>query len=128
MPAKPVVVKEPTRGKPIQAATPARGKSAAAPGHNKPTTKTHPTPNASPPQSQRPAVVPKPKTPHGVGPSATPARGKSAAAPGRLREPQPEKTTKPAPATTPEKPAAALKPKPEQQAKQTKDEKPAKPS
>jgi RNA polymerase sigma factor (sigma-70 family) len=130
--AKPVVAKKPKPDKPAQpAATPERGKSAAAPGHNKPATKTHPTANANPPQSQRPAAVPKPKTPQRAGQSAAPARGKSATAPSRLGRPRPEKTAKPAPlqkTEKPQKPAAALKPAPEQQAKPTREEKPAKPS
>ena len=127
-----VVAKTPKRDKPAQAATPERGKSAAAPGHNKTTTKTHPTPNAYPPQSQRPAVVPKPKTSNRGGQSTTPARGKSTAAPGRVRPLRPEKaaekTAKPTPVKKNEKPAAALKPKPEPQAQATKDRKPAKPA
>ncbi len=42
VPAKPVVAKKPKREQPTQAATPERGKSAAAPGHNKPTTRATP--------------------------------------------------------------------------------------
>ncbi|HYK06863.1 MAG TPA: sigma-70 family RNA polymerase sigma factor [Gaiellaceae bacterium] len=110
----PVVVKKTKRPKPPQAATPERGKSAAAPGHNKTETKTHPT-KASPPAANKPATIPKPKTSRDTGPAAKPTtRGKSTVAPA-VRKPKPKKiVAKPDPVEKTVTPAAAKEtPKPE---------------
>jgi RNA polymerase sigma factor (sigma-70 family) len=110
----PVVAKKPERTKPAQEATPERGKSAAAPGHNKTEIKTHPTKTTSP-GADKPAAIPKPKTARDNGAAAKrTTRGKSAAAPARLREPKPaRKIVKPAPVKKTATAAAEKTPKPE---------------
>lgn len=115
--------------KPMRTASSGRGRSAAAPGHNKTTAKAV---RATPPTARRPAEKPKAKAKEKAAPvrsAATPVRGKSSAAPGRLRPLRPPKTSKTPPARTkPEKPRPAKQPQSvAPPAKAEKAEKPAKP-
>jgi RNA polymerase sigma factor (sigma-70 family) len=122
---KPVVAKKTARVKPVRAATPERGRSAAAPGQTKeklkpsPERKARPDRKAQPDRKPKVAAGPKPKTEAAPKPKIAP-KAKAAPKEKRVRDPKP-KTAGVAPAVESSQGKSAAAPG------RLKDTKPAKP-